>query len=220
LVAPPIGIPTEPTIDCVGPDGRHLQITQEACDNFKYAWATPAPTIYYSTPANSNNSSQDSNCTTGTGVPNSWYSDVYPNPPITTNTNSVTLIVNIRDCNKNYASVSDKLNITLSSGDPNIQINGNNLPYSITTQNGEVSFSVSSQTTGTVTLVIQDTTGSFTVTNINNQNPSITFNNPLASSPTPSPTPTPTTVSSPTPTPTQAPTATPNPSPSPTSPAN
>jgi hypothetical protein len=72
----------------------------------------------------------------GAGVPNSWYSDVYPNPPITTNTSSVTLIVNIRDCNKNYAPVSDKLNITLSSGDPNIQINGNNLPYSITTQNG------------------------------------------------------------------------------------
>jgi hypothetical protein len=216
----PTGITTEPTIDCSGPDGKHLYITQEACGNFNKAWATPTPTITYSPPSNSSNNSGNSNCTTGAGVPNSWYSDVYPNPQITTNTGSVTIIVNIRDCNKNDAPVSDKLNITLSSGDPNTQIKGNSLPYTITTQNGEASFSVSSQNTGTVTLVIQDTTSSFTITDINNHNPSINFN----SQPVSTPTATPTIASDSTPTPTpaaaQTPTPTPEPSPSPTSPTN
>lgn len=208
----------ESKIDCTGPDGKHLYVTHETCDHFNRAWATPIPTIAYSESSYNHNSSGNSNCTTGSGVPNSWYSDVYPNPPITTNTGSVKLFVNIRDCNKNDAPVSDKLTITLVSGDPNTQINGNNPPYIITTQNGEASFEVSSQNSGTVTLVIQDITSSFSITDINNHNPSINFN----SQPALAPTTTPTIASGFTPTPTPAaaltPTATPNLTPVPTSP--
>jgi uncharacterized protein YkwD len=29
-----------PLIDCVGPDGKHLHITQQACDNFNNSWHT------------------------------------------------------------------------------------------------------------------------------------------------------------------------------------
>ena len=142
----------------------------------------PVPTPAIVIPAVTNNSSSGNNssnpnCTTGSGTPNAWYSDVYPNPPITTNTGSVTLIVDIRDCNKNLAPVNDTISVSLSSGDPNTLVNGNKLPTTVTTQNGEVKFSVSSQISGSVTLVVQDTIGNFTVTDINNHNPSITFTN-------------------------------------------
>ena len=174
------------------------------------------------TNASTNNSSGNPNCTTGAGVPNPWFSDVYPNPPITTNTGSVTLIVYIRDCNKNTAPVTDTLSISLSSGDSSTQVNGNNLPYSVTTQNGQASFTVASQNVGTVTLIIQDTTSSFTVTNINDKNPSVTFGASASSNPTPTTvltpvpastdTPTPTITVTPTPTPTDALIPTPTPS--------
>jgi flagellar basal body-associated protein FliL len=121
-------------------------------------------------------SSGNSSCNTGSGVPNSWYSDVYPNPSAaSTGNGSITLYVYIRDCNQNTAPVSDSLKISLSSGDSNTQVNGHTLPYVVTAQNGQASFTVTSQVTGTVTLLVQDTTQSFTVTNINNDNPSITF---------------------------------------------
>lgn len=139
--------------------------------------ATPnivIPTVTNNNSSSSNNSSNP-NCTTGAGVPNTWYSDVYPNPPITTNTGSVTLIVDIRDCSINLAPVSDTISVSLSSGDPNTKVNGNSLPTTVTTTNGEVKFSVSSQLSGTVTLVVQDTTRNFTVTDVNNHNPVITF---------------------------------------------
>ena len=55
---------------------------------------TMAPLPVITIPTNtSSNSSGNSHCTTGSGVPNTWYSDVYPNPPVTTNTGSITLIV-------------------------------------------------------------------------------------------------------------------------------
>ena len=98
-----------------------------------------------------------------------------PNPPVTTNTGSVTMQVTIRDCNVNTAPVNDNLTISLVSGDSNTQVNGNNLPYSITASNGTANFTVTSQITGTVTLSVHDDTNNFTVTNINNQNPSISF---------------------------------------------
>jgi hypothetical protein len=137
----------------------------------------PLPTITMPVVnTSSNNSSGNPNCTTGSGAPNSWYSDVYPNPSAaSTSTGSITMYVYIRDCNQNTAPVKDKLTISLSSGDSNTQINGNKLPYSVTTQDGYVKFSVSSQVTGTVTLIVHDDSSNFTVTNINNQNPAITF---------------------------------------------
>jgi hypothetical protein len=134
----------------------------------------PVPTI---TATTTQTSSGNSNCTTGGGVPNSWYSDVYPNPPMSTGNGSITLVVTIRDCNENTAPVSDALNISLSSGDSNTQVNGHTLPYVVTAQNGQASFIVTSQVTGTVVLTVRDTTGSFNVTDINNNNPRIAFAN-------------------------------------------
>ncbi len=185
----------------------------------------PIPTTTLnSTSPTSSNSSGNSHCTTGAGVPNSWFSDVYPASPISSNTGNVTLTVDIRDCNKNTASVNDTLSISLSSGDSSTQINGNNLPYSTTTQNGQASFTVTSQNAGTDIFIIQDTTSSFTVTDTNNNNPSVIFSSSQTPTPnstqTPTLTPTLTPIQSPTPTPSQTPTLTPtltpNSSPTPT----
>jgi len=140
----------------------------------------PLPTIApYVAPAttttSSSNSSGNSNCTTGSGTPNSWYSDVYPNPPASTSNGSMTLIVYIRDCNQNTAPVSDNLTVTLTSNDPTAKINGSSSPVNIQTQNGQVSFVVSSQNSTTDTFTIQDTSHNFAVTDIQNHNPSVTF---------------------------------------------
>jgi hypothetical protein len=175
---PTLAIPSptsDNSIDNSGADNTNNDIVITPFPTF-----APLPTIApYIAPAttttSSNNNSGNPNCTTGSGAANSWYSDVYPNPPVTTSNGSVTMTVTIRDCNSNTASVSDNLSISLSSGDSNTHINGNNLPTTVTTQNGVASFTVTSQTSGTVTLVVQDTSSNFTVTNINNQNPSIAF---------------------------------------------
>lgn len=158
------------------------------------------------------------NCTTSAGAPNTWYSDVYPNPPITTTTGSVGLQVVIRDCFQNTTTVSDNINFTLASGDPGTKINGNSLPFSISAQNGIANITVSSQVNGTVTLVVTDTTSGFTVTDPNNHNPSITFSGASSSSPTSTPTPTPvSSTDTPTPTPTGTTTIAPTPTPTSTS---
>ena len=140
-------------------------------------WPTlaPIPTVSIPTPAPPSTPSNP-NCTTGSGSPNSWYSDIYPNPPINTNTGSVELVAVIRDCDVKTAPVSDKLTISLISGDPNTQINGQAMPYTVTVQNGQANFYISSQVVGTVTLAVKDITSSFNITDINNNNPSITFN--------------------------------------------
>ena len=148
-------------------------------DNYNYVVPTPFPTLaplpniaplpVLSTTTTTSNSGNP-NCTTGAGTPNSWYSDVYPNPSAaSTNTGSITMYVYIRDCNQNTAPVSDNLTITLASNDSTTTINGSTSPVNIQTQNGYVSFTVSSQNSTTDTFTIQDTTSNFTVTNVNNQ---------------------------------------------------
>lgn len=148
-----------------------------------------------------NNTLGNSHCTTADGVPNTWYSNVYPNPPITTINGTVTLVVDIKDCGRNLAPVSDTITISLSSGDSNTQINGHTLPTTVTTQNGEATFSVTSSVIGNVTLNVQDSTSGFSVTDPNNNNPTIQFN-AAPSTPTPAPqdssTPTPTFTPTPT----------------------
>lgn len=43
--APIINQHLEPVIDCTGPDGKHLRMTQKACTDFNNAWKpTPTPT--------------------------------------------------------------------------------------------------------------------------------------------------------------------------------
>src|SRR5438105_2148822 len=36
---------TERKIDCVGPDGKHLFVTQKQCDSFNNSWASSQPTL-------------------------------------------------------------------------------------------------------------------------------------------------------------------------------
>lgn len=40
-IVPKVG--TIPTVDCLGPDGRHAQMTEVDCDKLNKAWATPTP---------------------------------------------------------------------------------------------------------------------------------------------------------------------------------
>jgi hypothetical protein len=156
------------------------------------------PSVTYS-----NNTSGNSHCTTDGGTPNSWYSDVYPNPPVSTTTGSQQMLVVIRDCNQNPVS-SDTIKVTVISGDSGAKINGNPSPHTFSVQNGQGNFTVSSNVSGTITLSVQDTTSGFTVTNVSNQNPSVSFSAPAATSASPTPTPT---TAAPTPT-TAAPTPT------------
>jgi hypothetical protein len=161
--------------------------TQSSSNSFDDSAPTPFPTFppiptlapidtsTYTTTSSTSNSSTNSNCSTGSGVANAWYSDVYPNPLITASNGSANLTVAIRDCTKNVASVNDQLTISLSSGDSNTQVNGNNLPYSINATNGQANFTVTSQVSGTVVLVVHDQTAGFDITNISNSNPSISF---------------------------------------------
>lgn len=164
-----------------------------------------------------NNTSGNSNCTTPGGTPNTWYSDVYPNPPVSTTTGSQEMQVVIRDCNKNEVS-NDTVKITITGGDTNAKINGSSSPYSFSVQNGKGNFTVTSQVAGTVTLSVQDTTNSFTITDTNNHNPSISFSFPASSTPTPTagPTNSPTPTSGPTPAATDTPGITPTPTSAPT----
>ncbi len=144
-----------------------------------YPTLPPVPTLIplTTTTSSTSNTSGNSNCTTGSGTPNLWYSDVYPNPPINASNGSVTLQVTIRDCNKNTASVNDNLTISLSSSDSTARVNGSTPPVNIQASNGQASFTVSSQNTTNDTFVVQDTTSSFTITNTNNNNPSVSFTN-------------------------------------------
>ncbi len=163
-----------------------------------------------------NGNSGNPNCTTGAGVPNSWYSDVYPVSPVSAVVGStVTFTVEIRDCNKNETSITDTLSISLSSGDPSTQVSGNNFPFSVTTQNGHASFTITSSNAGNNTFIVQDTTNSFPVTDTNNHNPSVTFNGSSTSTPTDTPTPTSASTDTPTSAPITAPTDSPTPLPTP-----
>lgn len=131
-----------------------------------------------------NNTGGSSNCTTPGGIPNSWFSDVYPASPVTVLLgSSVTFIVKIRDCNRNAITTNDVVRISLSSGDTTTQVNGNNFPYSVTSVNGQVSFTIISQRAGANNFIITDTTSSFTITDTNNRNPSVTFTSPATPAP-------------------------------------
>ncbi len=161
-----------------------------------------------------NNTSGNSNCTTPGGTPNGWYSDVYPNPPVSTTNGSQQMLVVIRDCNRNAVS-SDTIKVSISSGDSNAKINGGSPPATFSVTNGQANFTVSSQVSGTVTLLVQDTTAGFTVTDPKNNPPSIAFSTPASSGPTP--TPAPQATSTPTLGPTSVPAATPTLNATPTS---
>lgn len=145
------------------------------------------------------------------GVPTAWYSET-SSPQTVTNT--ATINIQLLDCNNNTAPVSVSLTITQFSG-PSTTVNGYSPPMAIETINGQASFTVKSQTSGTAVYVVR--TPSFTVTDPNNHNPQVTFTI-TAPSPTPSPTssPTPTSTPTSTPTPSASPTSSPSPSNTPT----
>lgn len=148
-----------------------------------------------STSSTGGSTSSNPNCTTGSGVPNFWYSIFTPSSTISTST-STTITVTIKDCAKNTVG-SDAIAISMNSGDSGVQIS----PASFTTSSGTAAFTVSSQVATTATFTIKDVTNKFNVTDAYNQQLKITFTgNGSSASPTPSSTASPT--SSPTPTPT------------------
>jgi hypothetical protein len=79
------------------------------------------------------------------------------------------------------------LTITLTSNDSTAKINGSASPVSVQAQNGQASFTVSSQNNITDTFTIQDTTSNFTVTDVKNHNPSVAFTNTNSGSSTGNP---------------------------------
>ena len=180
---PTFAVPTPSNDNVLGASNN--SVSDNSTENDTFSTPTPFPTFpplptftlapASTTTTSSTNNSGNSNCNTGSGVANAWYSDVYPNPPISASNGSVNLTVTIRDCNRDTASVNDQLTISLSSGDSNTQVNGNSLPYSVNAQNGQAGFSVSSQVSGTVVLVVHDSTAGFDITDVNNHNPSISF---------------------------------------------
>lgn len=162
----------------------------------------------------SNNSSGNSNCTTAPGVANFWYSNIYPASPQTSAAGkSFSFNVQIKDCGKNIVPGDRSLNITLVSGDSSATVNGHSLPFSTTAHSGQINLSINSDKSGTVTIAVYDSSGSFYVTDQNNRNPGVNFTS-QPSAPTATPT-KPAATSAPTPTPTQPvqPTHTPTPTP-------
>jgi hypothetical protein len=165
-----------------------------------------------------NNSTGNPNCTTALGVPNFWYSGVYPaSIQMSSVGNAFSFNVQIKDCNKNIVSSDESLNISLISGDSSATVNGHSLPYSITAHSGQINLSVNSQNAGMVTFIIHDSTSSFDITDSNNHNPGVNFTYSLPIS-TPVPTsiqtnisPTQTSVSTPTTQPQPTPTVNPAP---------
>lgn len=175
---------------------------------------TPTPVVitYPSTNTSSSSSSGGKNCSnlgTSPGVATAWYSQA-STPQTVEHTATITL--ELRDCNNNFAPVSDTLTISQSSG-PSTTVNGSKPPISIEASNGRASFTVKSQTSGTAVYMVRNTTKSFYVTDPNNKHPQVTFNiaaTPTAA-PTASPSPSPAATSSPLPSETPATTSSPTP---------
>ena len=184
--------------------GTVVLVVQDTTSNFTVTNINNSnPSITF----NGGSTSGNAHCTTANGVPNFWYSEVSPNSPVTANTGqTVIFTVNIQDCGKNNVS-SDNLTFSQTSNDTGLTINGSSAPVSVQAQNGVATFNVTTSNAGTDNFTIQDTTSNFTVTDGNNQNPSIVFSG--SSSPTPTPTPTETPTDTPTPTPIITPTVTP-----------
>lgn len=66
----------EPTIDCTGPDGKHLFVTRKACDDFNNAWK-PKPSPTSTNPCN--NCPQNSHCSYSSCLCNEGYTKNYSN---------------------------------------------------------------------------------------------------------------------------------------------
>jgi len=54
-----------PMVDCVGPDGKHVQMTQTDCTSFNKAWAKPTPTPSISSSSSSSGSSSSASSDSG-----------------------------------------------------------------------------------------------------------------------------------------------------------
>ncbi len=110
------------------------------------------------------------------GTATSTNSQVYLSSSTAQVGSTVTITIELRDCNNNLAS-NDNLRITQQTGDQTAKANGQSLPVTIQAQNGKASFTVTSQTAGTDTFLITDTNQNFPVTTPGYHNPSITFGN-------------------------------------------
>lgn len=66
----------EPTIDCIGPDGKHLFVTKKVCEDFNNAWK-PKPSPTSTNPCD--NCPQNSHCSFGSCLCNDSYKKNYSN---------------------------------------------------------------------------------------------------------------------------------------------
>lgn len=192
--------------------------------------ATPTPVVVSSSPTtvstSSSSSSSGHTCSSmgvSPGVPTEWYSQA--SKPQTVSS-TATINIELKDCNNRTALVVETLTISQSSG-PATTVNGSSPPISIVTSNGRASFTVKAQTSGTAVYIVR-TSKSFDVTDIDEDNPQVTFtisaptpspaSNAASPTPSPSPSPSPSASSSPassTAAPTPSPTASATPTPSP-----
>ena len=85
---------SDPLIDCIGPDGKHLEVTQQECDSFNAAWGkvslspSPPPTPLL------NNSSQTNSYGSSFADCMKSYNEKEQNDPKTAQANADRAIVN------------------------------------------------------------------------------------------------------------------------------
>jgi hypothetical protein len=121
---------TQALIDCVGPDGKHLQLSQQDCDNFNNAWkSTPTSTPQQAPSNDATQESVSSNTTSATYIPVNSSSPV--NPPATTQVDCSTVQSTIASMKGAYQPEIDQTTQATiqeleASGIPATQDNVNN----------------------------------------------------------------------------------------------
>ncbi len=91
-------------VDCVGPDGKHVSLTQKACDDFRKSWASPSPSPK---PSQTTSQASSSGCNTSTDLGN--------------------LTVNIQP--QSGQSLSGDAGVTMSNGSGDCAGHDSRLPY-------------------------------------------------------------------------------------------
>jgi len=119
----PVPISTISLVNCVGPDGKTVRLTQKACDDFKKSWATPTPAA---TSKPTQTSTQSSGCNTSTDLGN--------------------LTVNIQP--QSGQSLAGDAAVTMSNGSGDCAGQDSRLPYVQVIRQGSTSITFSSYRPG------------------------------------------------------------------------
>lgn len=125
-------------------------------------------------------------------------SQVYISPRTLSTGSSSTVSIELRDCN-NALAADDWMSADLVSNSPTAKINGLPFPQRIQAAAGRVTFTVTSQTAGTVSFKLTNTNQNFLVTEPGYKTPYIIFTSEAAPTQTQTQTPNPTQTLTPTP---------------------